>query len=288
MRDRQPRQHERFWHVVTGDIGAIAISAGPWLAVVSSDDNYLLHGGGSSASIWQVAGPKLANAVSDQIVPPLDIGQVVETDAGDIPAKRVLHAITIDVDTGVRLDVDDARAMFDRLAQALIQLHRRSRDAPRRILVPLIGSGAGRLPFMMVTEALVSIFERLEPHGLSIVVCCDKPWVASRLETAIGQRYGKAFSAGDGSAREDWSQLVQELLRLLSRPPRSAPESGEGSQAHRWSDFIAESLGGEATEDRERKRAVQIAVHERNLLTHGLRDPGARVHRTDAHWRSGT
>jgi hypothetical protein len=38
--------------IVEGDIGRLAVDGGPWLAVVSSDDNYLSHGGGCSRAIW--------------------------------------------------------------------------------------------------------------------------------------------------------------------------------------------------------------------------------------------
>ena len=42
--------------VQQADIGDLARSHGPWLAVVSSDNSYLSHGGGSSLSIWDAAG----------------------------------------------------------------------------------------------------------------------------------------------------------------------------------------------------------------------------------------
>jgi O-acetyl-ADP-ribose deacetylase (regulator of RNase III) len=83
--------------VLVGEIGAIAKRDGPWLAVISSDDNYLSHAGGSARDIWQSAGVAALNqSVLESLTTPVQVGTTVETSAGALPARAVLHAITLD------------------------------------------------------------------------------------------------------------------------------------------------------------------------------------------------
>ena len=61
--------------------------------LVSSDDSYLTMGGGVSAAIRRAAGQGILLEVAKKI--PAELGDVVVTGAGSLPAKHVFHAITI-------------------------------------------------------------------------------------------------------------------------------------------------------------------------------------------------
>src|SRR5262245_39655517 len=61
--------------------------------LVSSDDGHLSRGGGVSMAISDAAGVRLVDDVRK--VAPAEMGEVVVTSAGDLPAKYVLHAVTI-------------------------------------------------------------------------------------------------------------------------------------------------------------------------------------------------
>lgn len=88
--------------------------------VVSSDDNYLSHGGGVSAAIWDVVGHALG---ADQQVREvqsgkreLTIGDVLLT-LGDTETP-VVHAITIDFRRGRRAERDELVRLYSNLLDA--------------------------------------------------------------------------------------------------------------------------------------------------------------------------
>lgn len=63
--------------------------------LVSSDDYMLTMGGGVSAAIRRAGGEAIILDASKKI--PAELGDVVVTTAGALPAKHVFHAITIGV-----------------------------------------------------------------------------------------------------------------------------------------------------------------------------------------------
>lgn len=153
--------------VATGDIGRTAVEGGPWLAVVSSDDSMLSHGGGSSASIWEAAG-EIASVSYDDLLP-ARLGSVVRTDAGDLDAAAVLHAVTIDVDTRLRLDPVEYAAMMDELGRALRQAAVDSGFAesrPLNVLIPVVGTGAGEIPFDLAIRLIEGLATLVAPIRL--------------------------------------------------------------------------------------------------------------------------
>lgn len=62
-------------------------------ALVSSDDAYITMGGGVSAAIRQAGGEQIPNDAAKNV--PAQVGDVVVTTAGGLPAKYIFHAITI-------------------------------------------------------------------------------------------------------------------------------------------------------------------------------------------------
>ncbi|MEM1123622.1 MAG: macro domain-containing protein, partial [Bacteroidota bacterium] len=61
--------------------------------IVSSDDYYLSMGGGVSAAILKKGGNEISLDALKKV--PANIGDVVITTAGRLPAKFIFHAITI-------------------------------------------------------------------------------------------------------------------------------------------------------------------------------------------------
>lgn len=107
-------------------------------ALVSSDDNYLSHGGGVSAALWDAAGPALQAHVREKR-PKLRLGDVYASPAGDLDADVLLHAVTIDFDRNTSVGPREARELFSDVLDAASQ---RQCDS---IALPLLGSGAGGL-----------------------------------------------------------------------------------------------------------------------------------------------
>jgi len=69
-------------------------------ALVSSDDNYLSMGGGVSMALLRAGGDAIRYDARKHT--PVELGDAVVTTAGALPAKYVMHAVTIDYTNNVR------------------------------------------------------------------------------------------------------------------------------------------------------------------------------------------
>ncbi len=211
--------------IATGDIGEMALKGGPWMAVVSSDDSMLTHGGGSSESIWTAAGDF---EVWGRL--PARLGTVVATDSGELDAEVVLHAITIDVDTWLRLDPVEYATMFLELAEELRRLAKESPPLPPgrsvpRVLLPLIGTGAGEVPH----DLAIRLIEQLAvaaSREFSIVLA-----TMESFEAFLDHR-GRDSKSGDRDGGVDYQpwempRRVRESRPSISRNMEFSPEFEE-------------------------------------------------------------
>jgi O-acetyl-ADP-ribose deacetylase (regulator of RNase III) len=131
----------RALRVVEADITRLSERVG---AVVSSDDNYLSHGGGVAAAIWAAAGAEWRGLVGAEL-PRLTAADVYASPAGDLAADLILHAVTIDYDLGRRLEPSEATDLYGRVLDAagLFQC--------QTLATPLLAAGGAR--FGSVAEA---------------------------------------------------------------------------------------------------------------------------------------
>jgi O-acetyl-ADP-ribose deacetylase (regulator of RNase III) len=116
--------------------------------LVSSDDFLLSMGGGVSASLRRAGGSRLAADASKMV--PADVGDVVVSSAGDLPARYIFHAITIGPE---RRGIEPAaivRLTSQRAMNLLSQLRCSS------IAFPAIGAGAARIPYETVATEMAA------------------------------------------------------------------------------------------------------------------------------------
>ena len=83
--------------------------------LVSSDDNYLSHGGGVSRALWVAGGEALIGADVSGDSSTRVLGDVVVTGAGRLNAKAIFHAITIDFDHNRRLTASQLSDVIARI-----------------------------------------------------------------------------------------------------------------------------------------------------------------------------
>jgi O-acetyl-ADP-ribose deacetylase (regulator of RNase III) len=72
------------------DITTLAVDA-----IANAANTRLLHGGGVAAAISRAAGPELQR--DSDAVAPIGLGDAVETPGGDLPARYVIHAATMEL-----------------------------------------------------------------------------------------------------------------------------------------------------------------------------------------------
>src|SRR5216683_286621 len=147
--------------------------------IVSSDDGYLCHGGGVSEDIYRASGGRIAD--DKRKVRGAQAGDVVVTSGGNLPARYILHAVTLDPDTWAPPSGAVVRQATRRVMELLPALRCRS------VAFPAIGSGVAQVPIEEVTaqmaEALVrSLLETSESYEVEISsrCCCSGSSVLGR------------------------------------------------------------------------------------------------------------
>lgn len=75
--------------VIQADVTALEVDA-----VTNAANTHLLHGGGVAGAISRAAGPELERESREKA--PIGLGEAVETTAGDLPARWVIHAATME------------------------------------------------------------------------------------------------------------------------------------------------------------------------------------------------
>lgn len=185
-------------------------------ALVSSDDNHLSMGGGVSCAILNAGGEQIRQEVVKHI--PLKIGEVAVTSAGQLPAKYIFHAVTIDLDRGVMPSEESIQASVLRCLQLAETL------GVRRIAFPALGTGAGTFPFLAAVDVMfqniVRYLTRKTCVDLVIITLSARKPVTEddlnpfydRITTLTRQASSEvASTAGAVSAPDNCTKISREL-----------------------------------------------------------------------------
>src|SRR5215218_7509907 len=97
--------------VISGDITKLEVDA-----IANAANSQLRHGGGVAAAIARAGGPELERESRERA--PVPLGEAVETTAGDMPARWVIHAATMEQAAGRTDAVVVERATRATLAKA--------------------------------------------------------------------------------------------------------------------------------------------------------------------------
>src|SRR5262245_848228 len=96
--------------VLDTDITALEVDA-----IANAANTRLLHGGGVAGAISRAGGPEVQAESADRA--PIDLGEAVETTAGAMPARWVIHAATMELGGPTSADII-RRATASTLARA--------------------------------------------------------------------------------------------------------------------------------------------------------------------------
>ncbi len=130
------------FRVTYGDITRLTADA-----LVSSDDNYLSMGGGVSEALLRAGGDVIANEARKHT--PLKIGEVAVTSAGNLAAKYIFHAVTIDYTNLINASEAAIQAATLRCMQLADTL------GVKVIAFPALGTGVAKFPFQMAAEVMI-------------------------------------------------------------------------------------------------------------------------------------
>ena len=105
-------------------------------AIANAANTRLLHGGGVAGAISRAGGP-IVQAESDERAP-IGLGEAIETSAGEMPARWVIHAATMELGGPTSADVI-RRATASTLALA-------DRLGAQSLALVAFGTGVGGFP----------------------------------------------------------------------------------------------------------------------------------------------
>jgi O-acetyl-ADP-ribose deacetylase (regulator of RNase III) len=120
-------------------------------AIANAANTELLHGGGVAAAIARAAGEGLER--ESRLRAPIGLGEAVETTAGNLPARWVIHAATMGLDGVTSADV------IRRATAATLQ--RAESLGARSLALVAFGTGVGGFP---VEDAAAIEAEELQLH----------------------------------------------------------------------------------------------------------------------------
>src|SRR3989440_3903503 len=177
-----PQQYyPRGWHdrpvieVLDTDITALDVDA-----IANAANTQLEHGGGVAGAIRRAGGPAVQEESDARA--PIGLGEAVETTAGDMPARWIIHAATMELGGPTSADVI-RRATASALRRA-------DQLGARSVALVAFGTGVGGFP---VEEAARIEVEEVRRHlgggsGLERIV------FAVRGES-VRQAFGRGLSA---------------------------------------------------------------------------------------------
>jgi O-acetyl-ADP-ribose deacetylase len=130
-------------------------------AIANAANTRLLHGGGVAGAIARAAGPELERESRERA--PIELGAAVETTAGDMPSRWVIHAATM-VDPGGRSDAEVIeRATRSTLAKA-------EELGARSLALVAFGTGVGGFPLEEAARIMVGAAREQSGDSLERIV----------------------------------------------------------------------------------------------------------------------
>src|SRR3954469_23740474 len=131
--------------VLDTDITALEVDA-----IANAANTQLLHGGGVAGAIARAAGPRLTQ--ESRAAAPIGLGEAVETSGGELPARWVIHAATMELGGPTSADII-RRATASTLAKA-------DELGARSLALVAFGTGVGGFPVDQAAEIEVDEVRR--------------------------------------------------------------------------------------------------------------------------------
>ena len=126
--------------VIAADVTTLDVDA-----IANAANTDLLHGGGVAAAIARAGGPELERESRERA--PIGLGEAVETTAGDMPTRWVIHAATMELGGPTSREIIE-RATRSTLAKA-------EELGARSLALVAFGTGVGGFPLHEAAEVMV-------------------------------------------------------------------------------------------------------------------------------------
>jgi O-acetyl-ADP-ribose deacetylase len=146
-------------------------------AITNAANTELRHGGGVAAAISRAGGPAVQRESTEKA--PIGLGNAVETTAGEMPARYVIHAATMELGGPTSAEII-SRATTSTLCKA-------DELGCRTLGLVAFGTGVGGFPLNEAARLMVDAVRRHRPGSLEKVVFAVRGDAAERAFRAAVQ-----------------------------------------------------------------------------------------------------
>jgi O-acetyl-ADP-ribose deacetylase len=129
-------------------------------AIANAANTQLKHGGGVAAAISRAGGPAVQRESTDKA--PIGLGDAVETTAGDMPARYVIHAATMELGGPTSAEII-AQATRSTLSKA-------DELGCSSLALVAFGTGVGGFPLNEAARLMVDAVRGHQPRSLQRVI----------------------------------------------------------------------------------------------------------------------
>ncbi|BBU22691.1 macro domain-containing protein [Mycobacterium xenopi] len=148
-------------------------------AITNAANTQLKHGGGVAAAIARAGGPEIQRESNEKA--PIGLGDAVETTAGDMPARYVIHAATMELGGPTSGEII-SRATRSTLAKA-------EELGCRSLALVAFGTGVGHFPIDEAARLMVEAVRQHQPRSLQRVIFAVRGDDAERAFRAAAEAY---------------------------------------------------------------------------------------------------
>jgi O-acetyl-ADP-ribose deacetylase len=116
-------------------------------AIANAANTQLMHGGGVAGAISRAGGPAVQRESDEKA--PIGLGEAVETTAGDMPARWVIHAATME------LGGPTSAAVIEQATRSTLEVAERL--GCRSVALVAFGTGVGGFPLDQAASLMVGV-----------------------------------------------------------------------------------------------------------------------------------
>jgi len=133
-------------------------------AITNAANTELRHGGGVAAAISRAGGPAVQRESNEKA--PIGLGDAVETTAGEMPARYVIHAATMEL--GGPRGLETSADIITRATHSTLQ--KADELGCRSLALVAFGTGVGGFPLDQAAGLMVDAVREHRPRSLERVV----------------------------------------------------------------------------------------------------------------------
>jgi len=157
--------------VKRGDLTQISCGA-----IVNPANSFGYMGGGVAGAIKRIGGIEIEKEAVSKA--PIPVGTAVETTAGNLPCKYVIHAPTMK-QPAMRIDKENVKLATKAALELGVELNLKS------IAIPGMGTGVGRVPVEDAAKAIAGIAKEFENKFERIILIDRNEKMVNFLKTYI-------------------------------------------------------------------------------------------------------